>query len=54
MTLNDRQEVREIFARFPMADVNLTYTIAGGEGKQVGEVIIMDKLTAEVVNLPRT
>lgn len=53
MTLNDRPEVREIFARFPMADVNLTYTIAGGEGKQVGEVIIMDKATAEVVNLPR-
>lgn len=52
LSLNDRPEVREIFAAFRICDVPLTYTIAGGEGKQVSEVIVMDQKVPSVVNLP--
>lgn len=52
LSLNDRPEVREIFGAFRIHDVPLTYTIAGGEGKPVSEVIIMDTKEPAVVNLP--
>ncbi|WP_425598725.1 DNA adenine methylase [Brucella pituitosa] len=52
VSLNDRVEVREVFAEFRICDVPLTYTIAGGDGKPVSEVIIMDNKDPEVVNLP--
>lgn len=52
ISLNDRPEVREIFCAFPIARVDLTYTIAGGGGKKVGEVVIMDGKEPAVGNLP--
>ena len=52
LSLNDRPEVREIFNNFRICDVPLTYTIAGGEGKPVSEVIIMDTKEPAVANMP--
>jgi DNA adenine methylase len=52
LSLNDRPEVREIFNDFRICDVPLTYTIAGGEGKPVSEVIILDRKEPTVPNLP--
>lgn len=52
VSLNDRPEVREIFSAFKICDVPLTYTIAGGEGKPVSEVIIMDRKEPVVSNMP--
>jgi len=52
LSLNDRSEVREIFNDFRICDVPLTYTIAGGEGKPVSEVIILDRKEPTVPNLP--
>lgn len=52
LSLNDRPEVREIFNNFRICDVPLTYTIAGGEGKSVSEVIILDRKEPTVANLP--
>lgn len=52
VSLNDRPEVREIFSSFRICEVPLTYTIAGGEGKPVTEVIIMDRKEPTVANLP--
>lgn len=52
LSLNDRPEVREIFHNFCICDVPLTYTISGGEGKPVSEVIVMDRKEPGVVNLP--
>lgn len=52
LSLNDRPEVREIFEAFRICDVPLTYTIAGGEGKPVSEVIIMDTKEPAVANMP--
>ncbi|ASV84668.1 adenine specific DNA methyltransferase, D12 class domain protein [Ochrobactrum quorumnocens] len=50
--MNDRPEVREVFSSFRICEVPLTYTIAGGEGKSVSEVIIMDHKEPSVINLP--
>lgn len=52
ISLNDRPEVRDTFARYPMASVGLIYTINGGEGKDVGEVIIFDGKDPMPANLP--
>ncbi|MGC0054860.1 DNA adenine methylase [Brucella pituitosa] len=52
VSLNDRPEVREVFSSFRICEVPLTYTIAGGDGKPVSEVIIMDNKDPAVVNLP--
>lgn len=52
LSLNDRPEVREIFQAFHIYEVPLTYTIAGGEGKPVSEVIVMDRKEPAVANLP--
>lgn len=52
ISLNDRPEVREIFSAFRIARVDLTYTIAGGGGKDVGEVVIMDGKEPAIANLP--
>lgn len=52
VSLNDRPEVRQVFSEFPMLDVDLTYTIAGGQGKEVGEVIIVDNKQPRYLNLP--
>ncbi|MEZ5790520.1 MAG: DNA adenine methylase [Nitratireductor sp.] len=40
LSLNDRPEVRDIFSRFKMDTVDCTYSIAGGVGKKVKEVVI--------------
>ena len=40
VSLNDKPEVREIFSAFNIMDVGLTYTIHGGAGSAVGELII--------------
>lgn len=52
VSLNDRPEVRDIFGRFHLVSVGLTYTVAGGAGKDVGEVIILDGKEPMPVNLP--
>lgn len=52
ISLNDTPGVRETFAAFPMADVGLTYTVTGGAGKSVGEVIILDGKSPMPANLP--
>lgn len=51
VSLNDRPEVREIFESFKICSVPLTYTIAGGGGKPVSEVIVMDAKEPAVANL---
>ncbi len=52
VSLNDCDGVREVFSAFHFSPVNLTYTIAGGTGKQVGEVIIMDARKGLPANMP--
>lgn len=52
ISLNDRPEVREIFSAFPVARVDLTYTVAGGAGKEVGEVVTMHGKEPAGPNLP--
>lgn len=52
ISLNDTPEVRETFARFPIVPVSLTYSVAGGNGKSVGEVIILDGKEPGIANLP--
>lgn len=42
LSLNDRPEVRRIFADFAIEAVDCTYSIKGGVGKKVTEVIIRD------------
>lgn len=48
LSLNDKPEVRKIFAKFHQLPVQTVYTIAGaGKAKQVGELLISNvKLTA--------
>ena len=53
LSLNDRPEVRDVFSEFSFVDVGLTYTLHGGEGSKVGEVIILDNKEPAAVNLPR-
>ncbi|KKX24302.1 DNA adenine methylase [Rhizobium sp. LC145] len=52
ISLNDCAGVREVFSAFPMISVNLTYTVRGGVGKDVGEVIILDGKDPMPPNLP--
>lgn len=52
VSLNDCEGVREAFAAFHIVPVSLTYTIKGGAGKQVGEVIIMDARKGLPPNMP--
>lgn len=40
LSLNDRPEVREIFSGFQIEMVDCTYSIAGGVGKKVKEVVV--------------
>ncbi|PHR18698.1 MAG: DNA methyltransferase [Hoeflea sp.] len=40
LSLNDRPEVREIFSGFEIETVDCTYSISGGVGKKVKEVVI--------------
>lgn len=49
--LNDCEGACEIFKDLQFAPVGLTYTVCGGGGKDVGEVIILDR-KGEVRNLP--
>lgn len=53
VSLNDRPEVREIFADFRIVEVALTYSSGGGVGKGVSEVIILDRKAPQPENLPR-
>jgi DNA adenine methylase len=53
LSLNDRPEVRAVFSGFRFADVGLTYTLHGGEGSKVGEVIIFDNKEPSPANMPR-
>jgi DNA adenine methylase len=44
LSINDRPEIREIFAAFALEEVDLPYTIAGGAHvKRVRELIITDR-----------
>lgn len=43
LSLNDTPEVRELFGRFHMDEVELTYTIAKAGAKQVKELIISNR-----------
>lgn len=52
LSLNDRPEVRAIFAAFRMVEVPLHYTISGGAPKDVREVVIMDGKEPMPANLP--
>ncbi len=40
LSLNDREEVRQCFKAFAFESVDCTYSIAGGKGKAVKEVLI--------------
>ena len=40
LSLNDRPEVRDTFAGFAIETVDCTYSIKGGKGKAVKEVLI--------------
>ena len=52
ISLDDTPEVTETFARFLILPVSLTYSVAGGNGKSVGEVIILDGKEPRIANLP--
>lgn len=43
LSINDRPEVREIFAGFYMDEVSLKYTVSKGQGKQAHELIVTDQ-----------
>lgn len=43
VSLNDKPELREIFSAFNIMDVGLNYTIHGGAGTNVGEVVITNQ-----------
>lgn len=40
LSLNDRPEVRDIFRGFEIEAIDCLYSIAGGVGKKVNEVLI--------------
>lgn len=40
LSINDRPEVREVFAAFEQHLVELTYSVAGGEGVPARELIV--------------
>ena len=40
LSINDRPEIREIFGRFIVDEVRLTYTVSSGEGTKARELII--------------
>ncbi|MFT4097425.1 MAG: DNA adenine methylase [Rhodoblastus sp.] len=40
MSINDTPEVRKVFKRFALAEVDVTYTISRGEGVRRGELIV--------------
>ncbi|MCV0378978.1 DNA adenine methylase [Nitratireductor sp.] len=52
LSLNDVPEVRSLFSDFRITSVPLTYTVRGGRGADVREVIIMDGREPAVRNLP--
>lgn len=52
VSLNDTPEVRAIFSQHIIVPVNLTYSVGGGAGKAVGEVIILDRKDPCIPNLP--
>lgn len=52
LSLNDRPEVREIFADFNVIQVDLNYYV-GGAPKAVKEVVIIDKKEPSITNFPR-
>lgn len=43
MSINDAPEVRELFSRFHVDEVDLTYTIAKTQAKQVKELIVSNR-----------
>jgi DNA adenine methylase len=40
LSINDTPGVREVFARFPMREVETTYTVAAGDAKKAAELLI--------------
>jgi len=53
LSLNDHEAVRDIFAEFPMQQVETTYTVAGGEGKRVSELIITSANATVALSSPQ-
>jgi DNA adenine methylase len=45
MSINDCEETRDVFSHFPAKEVQLTYTVAGGAGRRVSELIFHDGVT---------
>ena len=43
MLINDRPEIREIFGRFIVDEVRLTYTVSSGAGTKARELIISNQ-----------
>ncbi|MBB5515744.1 site-specific DNA-adenine methylase [Rubricella aquisinus] len=43
LSINDRQEIREIFAGFQFEECRLTYSIARGEGVAAKELLISNR-----------
>ena len=43
MSINDRPEIREIFGRFIVDEVRLTYTVSSGAGTKARELIISNQ-----------
>jgi DNA adenine methylase len=43
LSINDRPEVRELFAAFNFREVSLKYTVAAGDAKQANELIITNR-----------
>ena len=43
LSINDRPEVRELFAAFNLREVSLKYTVAAGAAKQANELIITNR-----------
>jgi DNA adenine methylase len=53
LSINDCQQVREIFSEFTLIEVPVKYTIAAGAPKDVAELIVVDRKQPAIANMPR-
>lgn len=44
LSINDRPEIRDIFAAFPVEGAELTYSVSGGKGREARELIFSSNL----------